>query len=93
MPSDCSNRALSITGPSGKTLTLKDLPPSDTCRWVVRRKAELVAAIRAGLLSLEDACECYQLSEEELASWTNSLAQHGLRGLRSTKLQLYRKLQ
>ncbi len=91
MPSDCSNRALSTIGPSGENLTLKDLPPSDTVRWVIRRKAELVAAIRGGLLSLEDACERYQLSEEELESWANSLARHGLRGLRSTKLQLYRK--
>ncbi len=91
MPSDYSNRALSTIGPSGENLTLKDLPPSDTVRWVIRRKAELVAAIRGGLLSLEDACERYQLSEEELESWANSLARHGLRGLRSTKLQLYRK--
>jgi len=91
MPSDYSNRALSTIGPSGEHLTLQDLPPSDTVRWVIRRKAELVAAIRGGLLSLDDACERYQLSEEELESWANSLAQHGLRGLRSTKLQLYRK--
>ncbi len=91
MLSDYSNRALSTIGPSGEHLTLEDLPPSDTVRWVIRRKAELVAAIRGGLLSLEDACERYQLSEEELESWSNSLARHGLRGLRSTKLQLYRK--
>jgi len=91
MPSDYSNRALSTIGPSGEHLTLQDLPPSDTVRWVIRRKAELVAAIRGGLLSLDDACERYQLSEEELESWANSLARHGLRGLRSTKLQLYRK--
>ncbi len=91
MLSDYSNRALSTIGPSGEHLTLEDLPPSDTVRWVIRRKAELVAAIRGGLLSLENACERYQLSEEELESWANSLARHGLRGLRSTKLQLYRK--
>ncbi len=91
MPSDFSNRALSTIGPSGEHLTLQDLPPSDTVRWVIRRKAELVAAIRGGLLSLDDACDRYQLSEEELESWANSLARHGLRGLRSTKLQLYRK--
>ncbi len=50
MPSDFSNRALSTIGPSGEHLTLQDLPPSDTVRWVIRRKAELVAAIRGGLL-------------------------------------------
>ncbi len=91
MPSDRSGRAPLPIGPSGKPLTLEDLPPSDTVRWVIRRKAELVAAIRGGLLSLEDACERYRLSEEELVSWADSLARHGPRRLRSTKLQLYRK--
>jgi len=91
MPSDRSDRALSTIGPLGKPLTLNDIPPPVTVRWVARRKAELVAAIRGGLLSLEDACERYQLSEEELASWADALAKHGVRGLRSTRLQLYRK--
>jgi hypothetical protein len=91
MPSDRSGRAPLPIGPSGNLLTLEDLPPSDTVRWVIRRKAELVAAIRGGLLSLEDACERYRLSEEELVSWADSLAKHGPRGLRSTRLQLYRK--
>ena len=91
MPSDRSGRAFVPISPSGKLLTLEDLPPSDTVRWVIRRKAEVVAAIRGGLLSLEDACVRYRLSEEELLSWANSLAKHGPRGLRSTKLQLYRK--
>ena len=92
MRSDCSGRVPSPIGPSGKPLAPEDLPPSDTVRWVARRKAELVAAIRGGLLTLEDACERYQLSEEELESWASSLAKHGVRGLRSTKLQQYRKL-
>ena len=91
MLSDRSGRATPPIGPSGKPLTLEDLPPSDTVRWVVRRKAELVAAIRGGLITLEDACERYQLSEEELQSWVNSLSRHGIPGLRSTKVQLYRK--
>ena len=91
MQSDRSGRESPPIGPSGKPLTQEDLPPADTVRWVVRRKAELVAAIRGGLISLEDACERYQLSEEELESWASSLAKHGVRGLRSTRLQHYRK--
>ncbi len=55
MPSDRPGRAPLPIGPSGNLLTLEDLPPSDTVRWVIRRKTELVAAIRGGLLSLEDA--------------------------------------
>jgi hypothetical protein len=91
MPSDRSDRALSTIGPLGTPLTLEDLPPPDTVRWVVRRKAELVAAICGGLLTSEDACERYQLSKEELQSWANSIAKHGIRGLRTTQLQHYRK--
>ena len=90
MPTDRSGSAI---GPSGQPLTLEDLPPPDTVRWVIRRKAELVAAIRGGLLTIEDACKRYQLSEEELESWAASLDRFGLRGLRSTRLQQYRKLQ
>jgi hypothetical protein len=88
MQSDRSGRAI---GPTGQLLTLEDLPPPDTIRWVARRKAELVAGIRGGLISLEDACERYQLSREELESWVGSLERFGLRGLRTTRLQHYRK--
>ena len=35
---------------------LATLPPPGTKRWVIRRKAEVVAAVRGGLLSLEEAC-------------------------------------
>src|SRR6185312_11418107 len=34
-----------------------DLPPPETKRWVPRRKAQVVAAVRAGALSLDEACE------------------------------------
>lgn len=88
MQSDRSGRAI---GPTGQPLTLEDLPPPDTVRWVVRRKAELVAGIHGGLINLEEACERYQLSKEELESWAASLERFGLRGLRTTRLQHYRK--
>ena len=51
------NRARYVIGPDGRVLTVADLPPRNTTRWVIRRKAELVAAVRGGLLSLEEACE------------------------------------
>lgn len=80
----------SIVGPSGKPITVNDLPPPNTKRWVVRRKAEVVAAVRAGLISLEDACKRYTLSVEEFASWQQLVEQYGVRGLRATRLQEYR---
>ncbi|WP_417317160.1 DUF1153 domain-containing protein [Emcibacter sp.] len=80
----------SIMGPTGEPLTLDDLPPSNTKRWVVRRKAEVVAAVRGGLLSLEDACKKYTLSVEEFLSWQRAIDNDGLMGLRVTRVQDYR---
>ena len=42
-----------VIGPTGVPLTIADLPPVDTGRWVIRRKAEVVAAVRGGLLTLD----------------------------------------
>src|SRR3984885_13123332 len=74
----------------GSTSTLESLPPTDTKRWVIRRKAEVVAAVRAGIISLEDACQRYTLSVEEFLSWQRLVDSHGLPGLRVTRLQDYR---
>ncbi|MCE7026899.1 DUF1153 domain-containing protein [Jiella avicenniae] len=80
-----------VIGPDGSPLTLADLPPSNTRRWVIRRKAEVVAAVRGGLLSLDEACSRYTLTVEEFLSWQMSIDQHGLAGLRTTQLQEYRR--
>lgn len=80
-----------ISGPDGTLLTLADLPPPDTQRWVIRRKAEVVAAVRGGLLTLEEACERYSLSMEEFLTWQRAIDRHGLRGLRATRIQQYRQ--
>ena len=79
-----------VIGPDGSPLTLADLPNPATKRWVVRRKAEVVAAVRGGLLSLEDACSRYSLTVEEFLGWQRSIDRHGLAGLRTTRLQQYR---
>lgn len=79
-----------VIGPTGETITLDNLPPPDTKRWVARRKAEVVAAVRGGVLTLEEACERYTLSVEEFASWQRMVEAHGLQGLRTTRLQQYR---
>ncbi|MBV6658774.1 MAG: DUF1153 domain-containing protein [Devosiaceae bacterium] len=79
-----------VIGPDGSPLTIADLPPTSTRRWVIRRKAEVVAAVRGGLLSLEEACERYRLTTEEFLSWQMSIDRHGLAGLRTTRIQQYR---
>jgi hypothetical protein len=69
---------------------LSGLPPPETQRWSCRRKAAVVVAIRAGLLSPQEACDRYMLSLEELAAWEAALDQNGIPGLRVTRLQIYR---
>lgn len=91
MYSDSSGRPSNVIGPAGKPLSLDDLPPPGTKRWVIRRKAEVVTAVRAGLLTLEEACERYNLSVEEFLSWQSLIDKHGMRGLRTTRLQQYRR--
>lgn len=80
-----------VIGPDGSPLTVADLPPTNTKRWVIRRKAEVVAAVRGGLLSIEEACDRYRLTVDELLSWQRSIEKHGLPGLRATRLQDYRE--
>ena len=86
-----NSRARYVIGPDGRALTVADLPPRDTKRWVTRRKAELVVAVRGGLLSLEKACERYALTIDEFLSWQTTLDRHGLPGLRATRVQDYRE--
>ncbi|MQT12079.1 CtrA inhibitor SciP [Segnochrobactrum spirostomi] len=79
-----------VIGPDGSPLTVADLPPGNTQRWVIRRKAEVVAAVRGGLLSLEEACSRYTLTIDEFLSWQALIDRHGLAGLRATRIQEYR---
>ena len=63
-----------------------DLPPPGTKRWVARRKAAVVTAVRSGVISLEEACRRYELSEEEFHAWERANAAYGVAGLRVTRL-------
>ena len=62
-----------------------DLPPPDTRRWVAGRKAQVAAAVQNGILTVEEACDRYRLSVEELTAWQRALNQFGVRGLRATR--------
>jgi hypothetical protein len=46
--------------------------------------------VRTGRITLEEALQRYQLTEEEYRSWERAFEQHGLAGLRGTRLQQYR---
>ncbi len=83
-------RGLVVIGPDGRCLTRDDLPPANTKRWVIRRKAEVVAGVRAGLITLTEACKRYSLSIDEFLSWQHQLDSHGLEGLKVTRIGDYR---
>ena len=77
---------------NGLALKTKLLPPPGTTRWVVRRKAELVAAVNGGLMTFEEVCERYGLTFEEFASWKRAIERSGMPGLRVTRIQHYKSL-
>ena len=64
--------------------SLEMLKSYDTKRWVASRKAAVVIAVREGVISRGTACDWYQLSSEELASWELAFKQFGTTGLRAS---------
>lgn len=85
-------RPAQVIGPLGEPLTLDSLPPASTTRWVVRRKAEVVAAVNGGLLTVDEVCERYNLTVEEFAGWQRAVDRSGMPGLRVTRIQHYKSL-
>ena len=82
-------RPAQVIGPLGEPLTLETLPAANIRRWVVRRKAEVVAAVTGGLLTFDEACERYSLSIEEFTRWQRAVDRSGMPGLRVTRIQDY----
>jgi hypothetical protein len=90
MDEDNAKRVQPVIGPQGMPLTCDSLPSPQIKRWVAGRKAEIVAAIQGGLLSLDEACNRYALSREEVVAWHVAYNRHGLNGLRAMRVQHYR---
>jgi hypothetical protein len=80
-----------VTGPKGPLMI--SLPSPNTRRWFPQRKAQVVAAVRKGYLTLEEACVRYALSREEFHSWEKGYEEAGVEGLtmaaRSTAHRLH----
>ncbi len=89
-PSENRSKVGDVSGPDGLPLRMTDLPPPGTKRWTARYKAQIVIAVRSGLISLEDACSNYKLTVDELFSWQESYDRYGLRGLSTIRLHLHR---
>jgi hypothetical protein len=81
----------SVTLPDGSIMTRADLPPPDTRRWVASRKAAVVRAVAAGLITREAALDMYALSDAEFAEWETAVSTYGEAALRATALQQYRQ--
>jgi hypothetical protein len=83
--------SMSATQPRGRRRqgAGEDLPEPGM-RWVIRRKAQVVAAVETGRITLDEVCKLYAISEEEFKAWQASLSRHGVYGLRTTRSQLYR---
>ena len=69
-----------------------ELPSENVQRWTALRKAAVVNAVDAGELTREEICRRYQISLDELLSWERAYESHGVLGLHSTRLQVYRRL-
>jgi hypothetical protein len=91
MNAQSSTKVSYVKGADGGPLTPHDLPRANTKRWSIRRKANVVAAVRGGLIDLDEACARYMLSVEEFLSWSKAVDRHGILGLRTTKVQQYRR--
>ncbi|UWQ16630.1 DUF1153 domain-containing protein [Jannaschia sp. M317] len=79
-----------VTLPDGSQMTRADLPPQGTTRWVARRKALVVMGVESGLITLDEAIERYELSQEEYDSWATAISTHGTDGLKTTLIQQFR---
>jgi len=75
----------------GRTPQVDDLPFKNIRRWVPRRKAAVVAAVRDSQITMAEALHRYQLTEEEFLSWQRAFDRHGIRGLQATRIQEYRE--
>lgn len=67
--------------PSGENVVDIALPQTWQGRWTAWRKAAVVAGIRRGAITVDEAAERYMLSREELAAWDRGLARDGITGL------------
>lgn len=82
-----NNRPVRSFGTNREALTLAGLPPAGITRWVASRKAQVVAAVQSGLLTLDEALARYDLSVAEFYSWQAALDRNGVDGLRVGAVQ------
>lgn len=78
MPRATDTRISYIIGPDGSPMTVFDLPSAKTQRWSLKLKADVIAAIRGGLISREEIIARYRVSEEKLRTWKEEVEEADL---------------
>jgi transposase-like protein len=63
-------------------------PPVNVKRWTPGRKAAVLAAVRSGAITVEEACRRYEISGEEFLAWLRAFETHGLPGLRHSHWEI-----
>jgi hypothetical protein len=81
-----------VTLADGTVMTIADLPPERTRRWVASRKAAVVRGVVYGLISKDDALARYSLSDDEFIEWVRAVSTHSEAALKATMVQKYRQL-
>ena len=72
--------------PNSRDVRSRDaLPKGHAIHWVAKRKAQVVQAVRRGVLSLDEACRRYMLSFEEFLEWQRAFSADGVNGLKARR--------
>ena len=66
-------------------------PPTNVKRWTPQRKAAVLAEVRSGAITVEEACRRYEISGEEFLAWLRAFETYGVPGLRATRVQQYHR--
>lgn len=69
-----------VIGADGDVITRGSLPSASTRHWRIRIKAKVVAAVESGLITREEACARYHMSDEEYLEWRRRVKQSSLAG-------------
>jgi Protein of unknown function (DUF1153) len=46
--------------------------------------------VRGGWVPVEEVCQLYDLSADEIVAWERDIDKYGVHGLRTSRLQIYR---
>ena len=83
MPKNGQPPVIYVVGADGDIITRGSLPPSTTQQWRIQLKAKVVAAVESGIISREEACARYHMSDDEYLEWRRRVEKSGLAGWRA----------